>query len=114
MPDVVRVLEEGVCDKRGGDRESVGYNSMLSVEELSVLAPSHLVREGSSTQLCPLLGFRALPGSADGRVCVCVWSGLDWTRLAVGRPGAPAQGWVAAWPTRTRGELSECRTGDRM
>lgn len=86
MPDVVRVLEEGVCDKRGGDRESVGYNSMLSVEELSVLAPSHLVREGSSTQLCPLLGFRALPGSADGRVCVCglgqrslVWAGLDTT-----------------------------------
>lgn len=80
MPDVVRVLEEGVCDKRGGDRESVGYNSMLSVEELSVLAPSHLVREGSSTQLCPLLGFRALPGSADGRVCVCVvWVGLDTT-----------------------------------
>lgn len=74
MPDVVRVLEEGVCDKRGGDRESVGYNSMLSVEELSVLAPSHLVREGSSTQLCPLLGCRALPGSADGRV---VWVGLD-------------------------------------
>lgn len=113
MPDVVRVLEEGVCDKRGGDRESVGYNSMLSVEELSVLAPSHLVREGSSTQLVPPAG---ISGTArfSGRTCVCVWSGLDWTRLAVGRPGAPAQGWVVAWPTRTRGELSECRTGDRM
>lgn len=112
MPDVVRVLEEGVCDKRGGDRESVGYNSMLSVEELSVLAPSHLVREGSSTQLCPLLGCRALPGSADGRVYVCGlgWTGHDWPwAVRVLRLG-----WVAAWPTRTRGELSECRTGDTM
>lgn len=101
MPDVVRVLEEGVCDKRGGDRESVGYNSMLSVEELSVLAPSHLVREGSSTQLCPLLGCRALPGSADGRVYVCGlgWTGHDWPwavrvlQLRGGsRPGQRVQG----------------------
>lgn len=91
-----------MCDKRGGDRESVGYNSMLSVEELSVLAPSHLVREGSSTQLVPPAG---MSGTArfSGRTCVYVcglgWTGHDWPwavrvlRFRGGsRPGQRVQG----------------------